>query len=578
MSDSIEPYVPPAEDVLVEGRSIGWPAVLPMMLAILFAPTRVGSRLAVSSWPKAIAGYLIATSITVPALVLGLGATCTAPPSSQAFVLVDPTPPLIMNLTGGETWSETLRLPVATMINESYVNTATPGTAWSLMIPAIGAYLLPWPAALLFMSMNASSLRGCNRYLLSLKLTLWSTSSLAAASVLALGVLGVMAACKATLNPAITQAAMFAVILSWAATWPALVAKLGLHVPRRFFHAPETTLHALCSRCGYILTGLDKASCCPECGLPVHDSLPELRSAPRFAVARVLPEGFVAFWSTLRAAMLDRDFFKRLSLDRGRQGALRFAMWTSVVAGILSAIATGFVHLFGHHTRNGCRRQSDRLRPGLRGHCTGGWNRLLRICAVHGNPGKPFRRSRSTTRSDCDILRVYRAIADLRGRCPHTQCPNRTLDGRTECRSHAPVRHDICRTHSLVGDDCFVLRHWHDRSWRTSRSSCFPRRTLWHGMTGPSSSPFLTTRRHVERRTALIPGVDSGGLRAKSKVAFSSYTVVKTGGCSDRFAIIHSSVSRRFAIRQLRIDMFEPVRNRGRGRTMLYVRAAPAAW
>ncbi len=86
-----------------------------------------------------------------------------------------------------------------------------------------------------------------------------------------------------------------------------------------------------CEACGYRLTGLTAADRCPECGLPVAQSLPDSRRPPAFALAQSRLQRIPAFLRTFAGVLFDRRFFRRLAIDGGHPAARRFAVWVCVL-------------------------------------------------------------------------------------------------------------------------------------------------------------------------------------------------------------------------------------------------------
>lgn len=93
-----------------------------------------------------------------------------------------------------------------------------------------------------------------------------------------------------------------------------------------------------CERCGYNIGMLPVMTNCPECGRPVFESLPGHRIPTAFASANGARASFLAFFTTLRAAMWDRTSFDRLSVQRDpRRDRLFCLLVTALSASMLGA-------------------------------------------------------------------------------------------------------------------------------------------------------------------------------------------------------------------------------------------------
>ena len=337
MSEIVQPGAP-LTDSVVDQRPIGWLAVVPMMVAVLIAPRWSGPRLAVSSWSKAVAVYLAGTFVSA-GLLLGILAASQGNPSAAYHLSAGLATPPAYQLFSGTTWNEKLRRPFARMINAEYKEMLG---RWGVSHAITIAIIIPamfWPAAFLFMPLLAARITAARRYLLSLKLLFWSSPTLLAASVVAICVVGLGECYDIGLVGVGLEACLLVISLAWFGAWVAYAAKLGSRVCLPYATESHSAVQVRCIECGHPLTGSSKNATCPECGLHAASSPPDPRPFPRFAAATSRLRRCTAYWPTLWSALRNQEFYLQLALDRGRAAALRFAMWTAVVAGMSLGIA-----------------------------------------------------------------------------------------------------------------------------------------------------------------------------------------------------------------------------------------------
>lgn len=99
----------------------------------------------------------------------------------------------------------------------------------------------------------------------------------------------------------------------------------------------------LCEGCGYILTGLDPDSLCPECAQPIAESLPERREPPLWE--RPNTGRWFAFRATTAAVIFRTSrFYRRLSTRNPSDRSVTFARIHTCIASALFA-AAGVLHL-----------------------------------------------------------------------------------------------------------------------------------------------------------------------------------------------------------------------------------------
>lgn len=88
-----------------------------------------------------------------------------------------------------------------------------------------------------------------------------------------------------------------------------------------------------CEKCGYRLTGLARQDRCPECGLPVQESLPGSRRPTAFAAATGWFPVY-AYLRTFMAVAFRRDFAATLAMRHQHRSARTFGFWTIALMAI----------------------------------------------------------------------------------------------------------------------------------------------------------------------------------------------------------------------------------------------------
>jgi len=102
---------------------------------------------------------------------------------------------------------------------------------------------------------------------------------------------------------------------------------------------PEES-HLLCEGCGYIVSGLPSNSRCPECALPIEQSLPEHRQPPAWEQIHGYATLSGRFLATTREIIFRPARFYRLSTTRtGSDASRRFAQIHHAITALLFGLA-----------------------------------------------------------------------------------------------------------------------------------------------------------------------------------------------------------------------------------------------
>jgi hypothetical protein len=97
------------------------------------------------------------------------------------------------------------------------------------------------------------------------------------------------------------------------------------------FPGPDT----LCEACGYALRGLGPKGGCPECGQPIAESSPDLRTGPPWRIRPTLGNGFQALSGLL---LSPKKFFRSMRVDGSNATARLFMTLIAGLTGLLWAL------------------------------------------------------------------------------------------------------------------------------------------------------------------------------------------------------------------------------------------------
>ena len=290
----------PRPDAPRETRPIGWWLLLPAVLASLVVPTRLGPRIARTSFTKIALGHVAGLALALAGLLLVTG-------TGSLAVLGDA-------FQGPLTLSEKLRLPFVTATEWLYEMSQFPGAVLPLLFGVAAIPVAFLVLAALLTPLIAAGERTRSALARSTKLVFWSVMH----GVLAIAIIEVtrrlwwtdIAECLGSISGDLPEIVVFLLVLVY---WRQVLMRLGARYggprigPGWMPHRPR------CNGCGYVLTGLSPEGRCPECGLEIAGSLPEARALPGWALAR-WPWQRAAAYSRAAWAILRRpqSFFQQL--------------------------------------------------------------------------------------------------------------------------------------------------------------------------------------------------------------------------------------------------------------------------
>lgn len=342
MSETLPRYwTEPTASAPVPARPVGWLLVLPAVLALPMVPRRLGARVSQGRWTPTL---VVHAFCLVVALLLGAHADWVLGDYAQPVLALGPAE----RPTGAEVfraasgWLGKVQLFVTSAINRLYIRTDGSGGIYALIGGLAAVHAGAWLIGLLLMPFVTAGERSRLLYLRTVKLTLWSTVCLIPLG-LAFVVVAYVAETYAEQFDDVEYGTAFAGVAAlWFLWWLSVLLRLGAHYGGPADGPGWQPRQPRCNRCGYILTGLSRDGRCPECGLPVHDSLPEARRRSSWACAAKIRRKPGAYARTMWHVLRGRTFFRSLAVCSSLDAAVRFAVWTVLLTAVLSAIVTTF--------------------------------------------------------------------------------------------------------------------------------------------------------------------------------------------------------------------------------------------
>ncbi len=341
MSSTIPEYWDvPTADAPREARPIGWCLLLPAVLASLVVPTRLGPRIARTSFTKIALVHVAGLALALAGLLLVTG-------TGSLAVLRD-------TFQGPLTLSEKLRLPFVAATEWLYEMSQVPGALLPLLFGVVAIPATFFVLAALSTPILAAGERTRSALARATKLVFWSVMH----GVLAIAVIELtrrlwwtdIAECLGSTPGDLPEIVACLLALLY---WRQALMRLGARYGGPPLGPGWTPRRPLCNGCGYVLTGLSPEGRCPECGLEIARSLPEARALPDWAQAQWPWQRAAAYvraaWTILRRP---QSFFPQLAVQRGREEALRFADWTCWLVGgwaVLNAGAAFVVERVSEH-------------------------------------------------------------------------------------------------------------------------------------------------------------------------------------------------------------------------------------
>ncbi len=288
------------------------------VVLLWFRPKSVGASLAQSGWCSAIIAHVLA-------MMLGLGLVVQARLFGRHNHFTQPTVSYALDKAGiPSAIAECLRAPFAALT--LVIHDRSPSASvWSnprqLFYHIEFGLLLTAVAMMPFFARGEDIRRLFGR---SLCLTLWSTT------------MAIPIGAAVLLTPIIRDSLQLPVMwMMFDLTVPAILVAWWLCVLLRSGQRDTGPAEGpawepripRCEGCGRAIAGLPESACCQQCDRRLADSLPEKRHPRPFVTARTTWQRARLFAVTLRDALLDRSFFRKLAMRRIHEADTTFFLW-----------------------------------------------------------------------------------------------------------------------------------------------------------------------------------------------------------------------------------------------------------
>jgi hypothetical protein len=302
-------------------------------------PARLGPHLAVQSFARAFAAHVLAVAVAT-ALIAG---------------------PLLWRWVSDVTGTGSLRASLHTarvaVANEILKAAAEPpgsGTGWLPIVTTLAAFPAAQVGLLLLatlvMPWAAGGDRASSVWRRSVKNTYWSTTFIVPIALL----ITVYSHLHEVIPyPRHTAELILMTVIFLFFTF-GVIGYLRILVcgASRYVGEPDGPAFAAreptCDECGYAIVHLSLETRCPECGLPVRDSLPGGRRKPTgWHVNELRPRGVVELVHLQWTVLQDRNFFKRLPVQSGMATARHFWWATYILMCIVSLTAYRILYTIG---------------------------------------------------------------------------------------------------------------------------------------------------------------------------------------------------------------------------------------
>jgi len=325
-------------------RRVGWLLALPTLMALPLAPKRLGPAIAQAGWTLTLSVHGLCV---VAAVVLGVYADslCYSPFQGIWALVSGPTvePADSEAFERARTWSESVRVFLTSVVNLLYIRTRGHGDIYALIGGLAAVPAGTWLVGLLLMPFVSAGERSRLLYLRGVKLTLWSAACLVPLGLAILGVVYLGVTYDEHFDNVEWETTFAGVAAVWSLWWLSVLLRLGARYGGPADGPGWQPRQPQCNRCGYVLTGLSRDGRCPECGLAVHESLPEARRPSPWACAAKIGRKPGAYARTMWRVLRRGSFFRSLAVYDSLDAAVRFAVWTVLLTAVACAIVATVV-------------------------------------------------------------------------------------------------------------------------------------------------------------------------------------------------------------------------------------------
>lgn len=294
-------------------------------------PKRLGPHLAVAPFRRAVGAHLLA--VLVATVVVAGQAVCERVGEMLGDYGLDPS-------------LHTIRYLLADAVLNAAAESAITPWSWAPVIGVVGALPLLQALVLLLgtatMPWAAGGDRASSVWKRSVKNVYWSTTFFVPAAVVFVVLRNVDPEHVAHFDVVVILGSL-AVLLTGAVFFLRML-MIGAH---RYVGDPDGPAFAprepVCDQCGYAIVHLPLDTRCPECGLPVRDSLPGGRRQPTaWQRYELRPRGFVELARLQSIVLRDPGFFQRVPVQSGLAAARHF-WWGTFLLMVLCTLGLGWL-------------------------------------------------------------------------------------------------------------------------------------------------------------------------------------------------------------------------------------------
>lgn len=318
-------FYPPLPGVApVRARPVHWLLALPVAIAAVLLPRRLGPHPAASGWAAAYLVHFLS-------IVLFWGTIWAFTWDDMQYRMYG-NQPVHTSLT----FAEHVRLPFAAFTLFWYMMLSSwPAVIGTILGTAVFEAAL-WIGATVLIPIYAAGEQRKLLYFRCVKLLLWSTACLIPVGY---AITALIQLAKSSDLGGLDDIIPFTGPILFIAWYASVLLRLGGRYggPAIGPGFEPRALH--CERCNYELTMSPVNGRCPECGEPVANSLRDRRRPPLWATSKGSAGSVAGYARTAWHALAAKRFARAIHVRQGHTAARRFAYLTCVLVGLLTAVA-----------------------------------------------------------------------------------------------------------------------------------------------------------------------------------------------------------------------------------------------